>query len=359
MRRIACVAATLMALTLLPAAQARAGTVGAQPVATGLDFPAGFTFAPNGRIFYGERFSGEIRIYTPSTGMNSLFVTVPNLVSNGEQGLLGLAVHPNYPTKPFVYAFATRNTQAGLRNQILRWKYVSGKGRRMTVIFESDVTPATIHNGGRILFGPDKRLYAIIGDAANPSNSQNLSVRAGKVLRMTAGGAVPADNPFPGTYVFTYGHRNSFGFTFDPANGRLWETENGPSCNDEINRVVAGGNYGWGPSQDCSDTPAPQNTNRDGPNPILPEAFFTPTVAPVGTAFCSGCGLSGSEGTLFFGNYNTGQIRRAVLSADRQDIDSITTQYTHSAGILSMERGVDGALYFSTSVGIYKLVPTT
>src|SRR5438093_6914609 len=92
--------------------------VGATPVVTGLNFPAAFTFAPDGRIFYAERYTGQIRIYDPSNGSNSLFITIPNLSTQGEQGLLGLALHPSYPAQPFVYAYATR-TVPSLQNQII------------------------------------------------------------------------------------------------------------------------------------------------------------------------------------------------------------------------------------------------
>jgi aldose sugar dehydrogenase len=198
----------------------------------------------------------------------------------------------------------------------------------------------------------------VVGEGHDPSNAQDLTNYAGKSLRMTPQGKVPADNPFPGSLIWTYGLRNSFGFTFDPQTGRLWETENGPSCNDEINLLHPGHNYGWGPSEDCSDPNPPANTNQDGPDPVMPLAWFTPTIAPVGTVFCQGCGLGSSyEGTLLFGAYNTHDIRRAVLTADRKNIASTSSVLGTSGAPLSMEAGPDGHLYFSSDDGsIYKLV---
>jgi glucose/arabinose dehydrogenase len=178
------------------------------------------------------------------------------------------------------------------------------------------------------------------------------------MLRMTSSGGVPNDNPFPGNPAWSYGHRNSFGFTFDPLTGRLWETENGPECNDEINLIARGANFGWGPHETClTPPPPPANTNQDGPNPVMPLAWFTPTIAPTGAAFCVGCGLPSSEGTLFFGAYNTHQITQVVLDANRTGIASMAVVYTHPSAILSMERGPDNAIYFSDPSGIYKLVP--
>jgi len=360
-RRIISIGAILAAtlLSVVAAPSARAAGVGAQTIASGLNWPAAFTFAPDGRIFYGERFTGQIRIYDPTTGSNTLFFTVTNLLTDGERGLLGIAIHPRYPAKPDVYAYATRSVNGLARNQILRIQDTGGVGTSPKVIFQSDVVANTIHNGGRILFGPDRRLYVVIGEANVPANSQSLTNDAGKILRMTATGAIPPDNPIPGSRIWSYGHRNSFGFTFDPLTSRLWETENGPECNDEINIATGGGNFGWGPNETCSIPPnPPANTNQDGPNPIMPLTFFTPTIAPVGAAFCVGCGLTGSEGDLLFMAFKTHQIWQVVPTPDRMGIASKSVMYTHPSFILSMERGGDGAVYFSDASAIYKLVQT-
>jgi glucose/arabinose dehydrogenase len=341
--------------------QARADTgraIGATPVVTGLDFPAAFTFAPDGRIFYAERFTGEIRIYDPSNGSNSLFFTIPNISTQGEQGLLGLAIHPSYPTKPFVYAYATR-TVPSLQNQIIVMRDSGGTGRRPKIIWAGDTVAGSYHDGGRIEFGPDRQLYAIVGEGHDEFNAQDLTNDAGKILRMTQQGAVPPDNPIPGSRIWTYGVRNSFGFNFDPLTNNLWETENGPSCNDELNFIGKGANDGWGPNETCSTPPpAPENTNQDGPNPVLPQKWFTPTIAPVGMAFCIGCGIGSAEGAFFFGAYNDSKVRQVTLSADRLTITTVTVVYTHSTFPLSMERGPDSGVYFSDSSGIWKLIQT-
>jgi len=355
MRRLI-VAAAVAALLLVPTTAHSAG-IGAQPIGTGLNFPAAFTFAPDGRIFFGERLTGQIRILDPATGTHALFFTVTNIVTDGERGLLGLALDPKYPAKPFVYAYATRDVQGSQRNQILRIRDIGGVGSASKVIFSSDTVAASYHDGGRILFGPDKKLYAFVGDAHNSANSQNLGNTAGKMLRMTARGKAPAGNPFAGSLIWSYGHRNSFGFNFDPFTGRLWQTENGPECNDELNLIVRGANYGWGPSETCSTPPpAPLNTNQDGPSPVQPLAFFTPTVAPVGGAFCAGCGLPGGEGSFFYGELNTRRILQVVLTQSRTGIASITPVYTHPSFVLSIERGPGGSLYFSDGSAIYKLI---
>ena len=150
---------------------------------------------------------------------------------------------------------------------------------------------------------------------------------------------MPSDNPRAGSPIIAYGIRNSFGFTFDPQNGRLWETENGPDCNDEINLIprFTLENFGWGPSQTCSSPPpAPRNTNQDGPSPVAPKQYFATPPALTGAAFCHVCGLS-SSGQLFFGDFNTGTIHRATLTSARTGIASQAPFYDHPAPVLSVE----------------------
>jgi aldose sugar dehydrogenase len=327
-------------------------------VATGLAFPAAFTFSPAGRVWYGERFTGEIRIIDPAAHTNHLFFPIQHVATDGEQGLLGLALDPNFKQgQPFVYAYATRNVNGSLHDQILRIRNVNGHGQNPVVIWSSATTAGTYHDGGHILFGPDGFLYAMQGEAHDSGNAQDKSNDAGKVLRMTRDGDPAPGNPFAGKRIWSFGHRNSFGMAFDPATGRLWETENGPECNDELNRIVKGGNFAWGPNENCNGQ-SPQDTNNSGPSPRhLPLRWYTPTIAPTGIVFCHQCGLgSGSEGRMFFGAYNTHEIRRLTLTSNRLGIVSQSVVFTNTSGILSMEHGPHGALYFSDGSGIFRLV---
>lgn len=340
--------ALALGLLLTGASPARA-LVGAQQIAGGLAFPAAFTFAPDGRIFYAERFSGEIRIFNPATGQDTLFHTLANVATAGEQGVLGLALHPNYPARNLVYAFYTRT---GPQNVIVQ---IGGRRGVTTLV---TIPAGSNHNGGVIHFGPDGMLYALVGEVGIPANSQNLGTLAGKVLRITDAGRAPRDNPFPRSLMYSFGHRNMFGFGWDPTNGRLWLTENGPECVDEVNLVVPGGNYAWGPNATCGGA-APGNVNQDGPQPRrLPEVFYgPPMIAPTGGVFCQGCGLPGQEGNFVFGAWNDGVLRSLVLDAERDDVASQAPLYDHSSGVLGVERGPDGAIYFSDSDQIFKLVP--
>jgi glucose/arabinose dehydrogenase len=351
-----CVALALGVATL-PTTSRAANAIRAKVVLSGLNVPTAFTFGPDGTIWYVEKATGRIRIADPAAGTDRAFFDVSGVNAEGERGMLGIALHPRFPARPFVYVYATRSVQGRLRNQILRLTDTDGRGSHLRVIFSATASASPYHNGGRILFGPDGMLYAIVGDGHDAANAQDRTGNdRGKILRMTPSGGRPPSNPFPRSRIWAYGIRNSFGFAFDPRTGRLWETENGPSCNDELNRIVRGRNYGWGPSETCSGQ-APRNTNRDGPAPVLPKRWYTPTIAPTGIAFCQRCGLGAtSNGTLFFGAYNTGDIRRVRLNADRLGVLRQAIVYRHPQGILSMEVGPDRGLYFSDAGAVYELV---
>ena len=332
------------------------GELVARPVATGLDHPATFVLDRTGAIFYGERLTGEIRRIDPKTGKDTSVFTIPNVVGEvtNEQGLVGLTVPPSFPQTPLLYAYATRMVHGVAHDQILTIQMNGDRGTHMRILLDVQVAGVR-HNGGRMLFGPDGMLYVVAGETEQSDLAQDRSVNSGKVLRMTPTGGIPKDNPFPGSRVYSYGHRNSFGLAFDPKTGDLWETENGPECNDELNRIEPGRNYGWGPSETCSGK-APDDTNQDGPKPVPPQLSYATTIGPTGIAFCDRCGLGSSrEGDLFFGAFNTGDIHEVELSADRLTATRDTTPFNHGNLVLSIEPGPDGTLYFSDGVGIFRL----
>jgi glucose/arabinose dehydrogenase len=154
----------------------------------------------------------------------------------GEGGLLGIAVSPSYEQDGFVYAYYT----AANDNRIVRFQLAASPQQEVVL---QGIPKATIHNGGRIHFGPDGMLYAGTGDAAQTSNAQDPQSLAGKILRMRPDGSVPADNPTPGSLAYTLGHRNVQGLAW--GGGLMYATEFGQNTWDEVNHIVPGGNYGW------------------------------------------------------------------------------------------------------------------
>jgi glucose/arabinose dehydrogenase len=312
-------------------------------------WPVGFDFSPDRRlVVYGERFTGHIRVYDRVSKVDRLWRRITGLATAGEQGLIGLAVDPSWPNPRQVFVYATK--QSPLRNEVIRVRKLANGRFAVTTILT--IPANTFHNGGFIAFGPDGFLYVVTGDAGNKASAQNLSSRSGKILRIQKDGSAAPGNPF-GNRVWSYGHRNSIGFASDPLTARLWQTENGPECDDEINRIRRGRNFGWGPNSACP------NTNASGPNPVPPSRVYNPVIAPTGAVFCKGCGLgSATNGTLLFGAWLDGKIRRLKLSADRFSVVGSTPIYDHPSGILGMRRGPNSWVYFSSQSGIYRLVST-
>jgi glucose/arabinose dehydrogenase len=213
------------------------------------------------------------------------------------------------------------------------------------------------HNGGIIRFGPDGKLYVVIGDASFPSNSQDLTSLAGKILRVNSDGSAPSDNPFISNAnsnaqkVFSYGHRNSYGFTFHPQTNALWESENGPGDNDEINRVVSGGNYGWPVVGGIA----------GNPNYIDPILAFNPVIAPTGIIAIPGNSSIYPpvyRNNLLVAAWNDGTIRHVVLSgANLNQFGGTSVGYTGGqGGLLSFMLGSDGYVYVSNGSGIFRVL---
>jgi len=352
--RLALVVAAVVGVVASLAPSAGARIVG-QRVAGDLRQAVAFTFDDRDRLWVVEKQAGTIHVQRLGSRQRRRFFKIPDVHGRGGQGLLGITLHPNFPDAPWVYAFATRDVGGNVVDQLVRIKSVDGKGKRMQVLHSSDAGSLDMHSGGRIMFGPDGMLYVYIGDARRASDAQRLRSPRGKILRLTPWGGIPNDNPIDGSRVFAYGFRNSFGMTFDPGSRRIWETDNGPECNDELNRVKPGRNFGWGPTGTCSGS-APRNTNRDGPRPVLPERWFRSPIAPTGVAFCTGCRLGPrSEGALLFGDYVNGTLWRARLSPNRLRVAHLDKLARPSGQILSLESGPNGRLYYSTYTGVWRL----
>lgn len=330
----------------------------------GLNTPIALGFAPDGRIFFAERFTGNIRIIQSGSLLPTPFYTLTSTATAGERGLLGLALDPDFGSSPYVYAYQTYNdvTNGTIYNRIVRILANGNTGLSHTVILRMPpLSSATNHNGGVIAFGPDKKLYAVVGENANPSLSQNPLSPMGKVLRMNPNGTAPTDNPFVGNsswnpLVFSYGHRNMFGLAFHPVTIRPYVTENGPACNDEINLLAAGGNFGWGPAATCSTPPpAPNNTNRDGPNRILPIWWWGGTICPTNAAIYGGPYFPAWRGDMFMGDCNFNRFHRIDLVPPAYDsVKNDTILWTAPSTIFDVEQGPDGAIWITTDTAIYR-----
>lgn len=309
-----CAAAVLVAIGL-PASASAAPKV--STVATGLRVPWGIAFLPGGDALVAQRDAGTIVRIPAGGGARKTVMKVPGVVHSGggEGGLLGLAVSPRYDVDGYVYAYYTTARD----NRIARFKL----GAKSVKPILTGLRAAAIHNGGRIAFGPDRKLYAGVGDAGQTGLAQLPSARNGKILRMAADGT--------GVEVFSSGHRNVQGLAWD-RQGRLWASEFGQDRFDELNLVHKGDNGGWPVVEGTGATAGGKYTN-----PKL--TWKTSAASPSGAAIIGR--------TLYLGALRGRAILRVALSgAGAKKLSPIVTT---RGRIRTVVRAPDGSLWASTS----------
>ena len=239
-------------------------------LATDLDVPWGLAFLADGDALVAERDSGRILRLRPGQAPTEV-MRLPGVDASGEAGLLGVAVSPTYSADQVVFAYYTSDDD----NRIVRFRL----GEAEEIIL-AGIEKAGIHDGGRLAFGPDGMLYATTGDAGNEDDAQDLASLNGKILRLGPDGSVPPDNPFPGSLVYSYGHRNVQGIAWD-AQGQMWASEFGARSWDELNLIRPGANYGWPEVEGRGATAGARYTD-----PVLQSP--TADASPSGLAFWRG-----------------------------------------------------------------------
>ena len=212
-----------------------------QVVADNLTIPWEIAFLPDNTLLVTQRPGELVKLSHPPVRWQ-----IDGVVHQGEGGLLGMALHPDFNNNHWLYLYLTTRQAGKLINQVVRYQLIDEQLLDKRVIIDN-IPANRFHNGGRIEFGPDGYLYVTTGDAQQPQLAQKIDSLAGKILRVTDTGEVPPDNPF-GNLVYSYGHRNPQGLAWD-SQAQLWSTEHGPSGtqtgNDELNLILPGRNYGW------------------------------------------------------------------------------------------------------------------
>ncbi len=293
--------------------------------------PLALKFAPDGTLFYNER-GGRVRLVTGGKLQDEPFAEV-NVITNGEHGLLGLALDPDFQRNHYVYVLYSAGDAAGRpdKQRVVRFTDANSRGIDETVIIDGLPIGQSIHNAGRLAFGPDGKLYVSIGDTGDSNSSQDTGRLSGKILRYNPDGSVPGDNPISGSPVWAWGLRNTFGLAFAP-DGTLWATDNGDSGHDELDRISKGGNYGW-----------PQVRGIAGdPRFVDPLASSgDDTWVPTGIAFLP----TAAGADLFFCSYRRERLLR--VSADSLSGHAVTPEDTGQPCAFDVTLGPDGALYLA------------
>lgn len=320
-------------------------------IQNGLNTPCKMDQAPDGRLFVSLLDGQIITVQTtaPYTVSNWASVTVLN---GSEQGLLGIAVSPNFATDHYVYVVACVNNGSGDVQQVIRYEEVGGVGVNPSVIMDNLPT-ASIHNSGALEFMNDGTLLLTVGDANVPADAQANGTNAGRVLRFNVNGTPAAGNPFTGSdeYEWCRGLRNSYGLCVHPTTGTVMGVENGPANNDELNYLVAGKNYEWG------------NTGTIPGAQIGVRVRNWPTViVPTGVTWHSGTDVPAGYGSnLFICSYDEARIYRFVMDGSPPVNISSEHVFGEMSNIgttnkpLDILEAADGSLYVSTFTAIWRI----
>ncbi|MFD3994892.1 PQQ-dependent sugar dehydrogenase [Streptomyces sp. NPDC058583] len=290
----------------------------------GLKSPWGLAELPDGDLLVSSRDERTITRVDGRTGAKTSLGEVPGVVPGGEGGLMGLAVRDGW-----VYAYLTAESD----NRIVRMRYGGAEGDRLGAPQPvlTGIPKGIVHNGGRIAFGPDRMLYAGTGETGRTGLAQDRESLGGKILRMTPEGEPAPGNPFPGSVVYSYGHRNVQGIAWDDE-GRLWAAEFGQNTWDELNLVEPGRNYGW-----------PEAEGQAG------KAGFVDPVAQWPTSEASPSGIAYARGAIWMAGLRGERLWRIPLSGAERSGDPeafLSEEYGRLRTVLA---GGGGRLWLVTS----------
>ncbi len=325
-----------------------------ETVASNLEVVWSIVFAPDGRIFFTER-PGRVRVIENGNLREKPLYTFSDVKLDGETGLMGMTLHPDFAENKLLYFAYVYDTNDGKKVRVVRFKETGDNLTEQKTIIEG-ISAAQYHAGMRLSFSPaDKKLYITTGDATKQKLAQDLSSLNGKTLRLNDDGSVPNDNPFIGQKdarpeIWTYGHRNAQGIAWQPGTNLMFQTEHGPSLidgvswfkkrsgGDEVNIVERGKNYGWDKISHLME--------KEGME--IPLVEYSPALAPASAMFYSGNKFPAFKGNFFFGALKGEAIVRLVL--DGKKIVAQENLLKEKYGrIREVAESPEGFIYFSTS----------
>lgn len=349
--------ATAATATALPGIRV-AGTV------EGFDHPWDLRFLPDGTPLLTERAG---RVVAVVDGRRHVVAEVPGVLARGEGGLLGLALDPQFAANRRIYLCLVAGTAGAARDvRVVRFRLaadLSGLSRATPVVTGIPAGTGSRHVGCRLEVGPDGMLWVTTGDAVQPQLPQDPTSRAGKVLRATLDGRPAPGNPGGhwDPYVFTIGHRNPQGLAFRPSDGAAFVVEHGTSCDDELNRLQPGGNYGWDPVGPQGRYAEQAAMTDPGIADAIPALWSSgcPTIAPSGAEFITGTPWGPWTGALAIAVLKAQELMLMTLDGDA--VTATTTRLAGDLGRLRMVRtGPDGSLWLLEDAGpgaVVRLAP--
>lgn len=304
-------------------------------------------WGPDNMLWITEK-GGRISRVNPQNGQISQVFTVPDVKSNGEGGLLGMVLHPDFNTTPQVFIVYNYDKAGTYTEKVVRYNYSNGSLTN-PVILVDNIPAAGIHNGSRLLISADQKLFITTGDASNAPMAQNSTSLSGKILRINLDGSIPADNPFTGSPVWTKGHRNSQGLVF--ANGRLYSSEHGANTNDEVNIIEKGRNYGWPNVEGACDESSEQSFCTAN-QVVAPIYSWTPTIAVCGIEYYNNDLIPQWKNSLIMTTLKDNTLYQLKLNAAGDGVETVNIFYKGNFGRLR-DVCIDpsGQVYMITSNG--------
>lgn len=327
--------------------QLRETTIDTATIITGLDIPWEIQWGPDDHIWTTERF-GRISRINPETGTQHVILDISDQVfQQGESGLLGMELHPDFDLHPYVYTAYTYMVSGNIKEKIVRYEYTDGQLTDEFILLDN-IQGNTTHDGCRMIILPDLTLLFSTGDAQNQPAAQNLEHLSGKFLRLNLDGSIPDDNPFPGNPVYSFGHRNAQGL-YMATNGIIYSSEHGPSTDDELNIIEAGRNYGWPDVHGFCDLPD-EVTFCEENNVKEPLEAWTPTIATSDIVYYDHEAIPEWQGRILLTTLKNKRLYVMTLNEDGTQVVGEEQFFTNWWGRLrDICAGPEGEIYLATN----------
>lgn len=351
------IAALLTGLSMAGAARAQPAltsfavgntTVTASELVSNLNIVWELRWGPDNFLWMTER-HGRVSRVNPATGQVLPLLNVPDVTQHSEGGLLGMVLHPQFATSPYVYlVYSYTNPGGQVKVRLARYTYsAAANSLANPVTLLEDIGTGVYHFGSRLVILPDLTLLMTTGDANDANTAQDLRSLNGKTLRLNLDGTVPANNPIPGSYVYSWGHRNSQGLVQAPS-GRIYSSEHGQSTDDEINLIEPNRNYGWPNVEGYCNLPAEASFCAAN-NVREPLTNWTPTIAPAALAYYDHPAIPGWRNSLLLACLNGNKLVHLPLDAAGTGIGPRADFLTAQGRLRAVCVSPQGRVYIGTS----------